>query len=158
MKIGDRVQFGADVDGRPIWDFYEHRDEFDHFNTGKVIEIDSDAGEIEVEYKLTDGEERLWSWPMKAPRDADDHWLRPAMRPAFVSADSQPVWVEAVNVRRKAEIPDIVISQMLDRGERGVRRSMREWPYGKTLKHESARQPGDLEDTFQIRWYWAAST
>jgi hypothetical protein len=157
MKIGDEVQFGADADGRPIWDFYEHRDEFDHFNTGKIAEIDSDAGEIEVEYHLTNGEEAIWVWPTKAPRDADDHWLRPATRPALVSPDDKPAWVETVNVRRKAEIPDIVISQMIDRGERGVRRSLREWPYGKTLRHETARQPGDLEDTFQIRWYWAAS-
>lgn len=102
-------------------------------------------------------EEAIWVWPVKAPRDADDHWLRPATRPALVALDDKPIWVESVNVRRKAEIPDIVISQMLDRGERGVRRSLREWPYGKTLRHETARQPGDLEDTFQIRWYWAAS-
>ena len=108
-----------------------------------------------MEYHLVSGEPSLWVWPIKKPRNADDHWLRPATeRPALVSADSKPVWVETVNVRRKAEIPDIVISQMLDRGERGVRRSLREWPYGKTLKHKTARQSGDLEDTFQISWYW----
>jgi len=155
MKIGDKVQFGADADGRPIWDFNEHRDEFDHFNTGKVIDVNTDAGEIEVEYEHTDGSEAIWVWPMKAPRDADEHWLRPATeRPALVSADSKPVWVETVKCRRKAEIPEIIISQMLDRGERGVRRSLREWPYGKTLKHKTARQSGDLEDTYQISWYW----
>jgi hypothetical protein len=157
MKIGDEVQFGADAEGRPIWDFYEHRDEFDHFGKGKVVDVDSDAGEIEVEYTLTNGEEAIWFWPMKAPRDADDHWLRPATRSALVSPDNQPVWVETVNVRRKSEIPDIIISQMLDRGERGVRRSLREWPYGKILKHKTARQSGDLEDVFQISWYWEGS-
>ena len=127
MKIGDKVQFGADAEGRPIWDFNEHRDEFDHFNTGKVIDVNTDAGEIEVEYEHTDGSEAIWVWPMKAPRDADEHWLRPATeRPALVSADSKPVWVETVKCRRKAEIPEIIISQMLDRGERGVRRSLRD--------------------------------
>ena len=157
MKIGDEVQFGADADGRPIWDFYEHRDEFDHFNTGEVVGVNSDLGEIEVEYKNANGGTDLWVWPTKAPRDADDHWLRPVTRSALVSPDDKPVWVESVSLRRKAEIPDIVISQMIDRGERGVRRSLREWPYGKVLRHESARKSGDLEDTFEIRWYWTAS-
>jgi hypothetical protein len=155
MKIGDKVQFGADAEGRPIWDFDEHRDEFDHFATGEIVDIDKDFDEIEVEFTLVSGESRIWLWPIKQPPLADDHWLRPAgERPALVSADSKPVWVETVKCRRKAEIPEIIISQMLDRGERGVRRSLREWPYGKTLKHKTARQSGDLEDTFQISWYW----
>ena len=153
MNVGDKVQFGADIEGFPIWDMDDKREDFDHLNTGQVDRIEDET--IIIEFFDTDGDKHAWFWPKQPPAIADEYWLRPAdSRPALAFARSEPVWVEIVKVRRKAEVPDIIVSQMIDRGERGIRRSLREWPYGKSLKHHAARQPGDLEDTFQIHWYW----
>lgn len=150
FKIGDTVSFGADEEGYPLWDMTWRRDAEWFYNaTGEVVEANDDT--YILRFDLADGTQE-WTCSQRAPRDADEHWFRPA-RPALV-ARGEPVWTEIVNVRRRSDLPDPVRARAIDAGERGVRRTLRFWPDNKRLIHEETRIPGDLEDRVEFHWYW----
>lgn len=149
FKVGDTVEFGADEEGYPLWDMDFRRDAEWFFNaTGEVVEANDETYLLRVD--LSDRTQE-WTCYQRAPRDADEHWFRPA-RPAL--ARSEPVWTEIVNVRRRSDLPDPVREKMIDAGERGVRRTLRSWPDGKRLVYDESRVPGDLEDRVTFQWFW----
>lgn len=70
-----------------------------------------------------------------------------------------PIWVESFSGKKGADIPDFKTKEAYNRGESGVRRITREWPYGKKLKVKATTEPNPKipnEDLHTFSWYWEA--
>lgn len=152
FKVGDVVEFGADEEGFPLWDFDQRREaDFHSFCTGKVV--DADGREFVIVFDNIYGDEQRWVSPQSKPAGADEHWFRLAgTRPTITRGE--PIWTEIVKVRRRSDLPEPVRERMIDAGERGVRRTIRTWPADSRLVHEEIRIPGDIEDRVEVKWYW----
>jgi hypothetical protein len=168
FKVGDEVVFGVvkggSFHGAGVFDFHDFIDTSER--GGQTVLVEGRVDKIEkgtdfrVEFTL-DGQNLFWYFPEECrsdnPATPEQYalwWPRlKDSRPAKIVLPP-PVWTEKVGVGRKMELPDSVLAQMIDRGERGIRRTMRSWPDGQTLTHRQERIKGDIEDTIQIQWFW----
>ena len=114
-----------------------------------------------------------WSWPASQPTASEVYvntgstvdaaealrlwWPRLAVTATQTAAAGPPpvtVWTETVSLGRRNDLPDPVLAQMIDRGERGVRRGLRSWPENRRLVYRQERIKGDIEDTVKICWHF----
>lgn len=168
FKVGDEVVLGVvrggSWHGAGVFDYKDFIDTSERGGQtvlveGRVRHIEKDTDFI-VDFTL-DGQNISWHFPQECSPDNPATPEQRAMwwprlkdsRPAKIVLPT-PVWTEKVGCNRKTELPDSVLAQMIDRGERGVRRTMRFWPDGQTLTHRQERIKGDVEDTIQIQWFW----
>lgn len=68
----------------------------------------------------------------------------------FANGDRVIIHTETVSKNLYEIVPNSVILDMIDKGERAIRRKLREWPYGKKLQTTLLEYPTRLN----IHWRW----
>lgn len=63
---------------------------------------------------------------------------------------NKPAHTELVGRKVMDVIPERVFDEVIDRGERAVRRVLREWPFGKELEHQIVERDGAT----YVEWFW----
>jgi len=77
------------------------------------------------------------------PRDS-------SQQPQSTPPKPEPIHREVISFRRGQQVPDSVLTAAMDRGEKAIRRTLREWPWGKSLD----RKQISGEDEIAFEWFW----
>jgi hypothetical protein len=77
------------------------------------------------------------------PRDS-------SQQPQSTPPKPEPIHREVISFRRGQQVPDSVLTAAMDRGEKTIRRTLREWPWGKSLDRKQIS--GEAEIIFE--WFW----
>lgn len=154
FQVGKKVWVEKTSYDSPRWDFSTDEGEGDgEWMVGEIKEVKPSQREACVVF---DNEEiNEWWMPLPGHKDWDDS------RPGWYSL-SDPKSIEEENVqiifaevlgkpRIGNQIPQKVLDDALDRGERRVRRLGREWPYGKSLKHRLSPKP---DGNVHLEFFW----
>lgn len=71
-------------------------------------------------------------------------------QPQSTPPKPEPIHREVISFRRGQQVPDSVLTAAMDRGEKAIRRTLREWPWGKSLDRKQIS--GEAEIIFE--WFW----
>ena len=122
FKIGDSVRITETLGLGKIFDgtrcYHKTGD------TGSIVEVAfrSQSYKIRLDDSCYDSRVHLLREPW-----VESCQVESVHTPAVSVAD--PVWVEKIHGRKDQDIPDILTIQAHERGEAGVRRITRTWPY-----------------------------
>lgn len=146
FKVGDRVRLG--ISGRlPTIDFDRVSFDPDSFAEGEVVFADDST------FKVYYHEAYYWCFPQPSRANAGIA-IHPAY-PVLVGAEKvvEPIWRELIcndtSISRDS-IPAHMLDSLIDRGERGVRRTQRAWPHMKVLEHKIVSE----DDGIYLHWFW----
>lgn len=154
FKIGDKVNVGWDDNkNSPTIQFTTGSDHISWWERGEVITADKDLFTI----KLLDIVPPI-HWIFAQPNyDPGYKVWKEIGYPLLISVPEeieeikpQIVWKEFVCPESFINVPKIVLDELIDKGERGIRRTLRAWPIGLDLKHKLIHQPTGT----YIEWYW----
>jgi hypothetical protein len=157
FKVGSKIWVERTAHGTPRWDF--NADECnglgtDEWMVGSIFQI---TNEPIARASFDDDGIDHWEFPLPGHGSWDPNrpgWYR-LTPPDSEDDHTSPVtviWTETLGKpNRGSTIPDRVLAEAMDRGERKVRRMGREWPYGKALHH---RQTQMSDGTFCLEFFW----
>lgn len=150
VKVGDIVEFETAYSNpsRPRWDYSLDLGATDLWECASVVEVSADDEYFRVVLN-TDAPtlDRPDDWTFDFQHIADGR-VRVVDDSGEVSAPSVVVHFEPIPAHN-GHVPDSVLATLVDRGERAVRRRLREWPYGKSLTHTWVLLPDGSE---RIEW------
>jgi hypothetical protein len=144
--VGADVWVALNDKGLPVWDFGNIHGEFVQWCNVKIEDISDDYARFFVTLPNGSG----WYIPMPSHDTWDEsreYWYT-FEEPK--DSNLTPIWIEPLGKGIHGTIPETVMERALDRGERGVRRITRFWPYNHILINRVVKKDGNAE----LHFYW----
>jgi hypothetical protein len=97
----------------------------------------------------------VWAWPQPGMPDWDDNregWIRrQESEEQETKIERKAALALSVPTSYKGTIHERDLQAVIDAGEKQIRRTLREWPYGKRLETEIDHE------TAKVTWYWVST-
>jgi len=154
LQVGDILECEMNLTGRlPRWDFSDDCGYSGRYQLVEVISITDEY--FQVAYKNPNGQDRDWLFPLPAHSSYAPNrpgWPRFPEKSATLPVVEKYVWEEQIASEPTDihTIPKRIFDEAIDRGERGVRRTLQSWPPMAVLKHklDNPTKPQ------KVLWYW----
>jgi len=161
LKVGDKITYEVahNEDWRPRWDYEEDCGGSGIWKSSIVFST-QEREDTCILLIHRNGQQAKWRIPLVGHINYSPNrpgWFKRESGDIAIKAVKTPthIWVEEIASHPVDihTIPERILAQVIDRGERGVRRNLTSWPYGDKLVHkfDNPSRPQ------KIMWYWERS-